>query len=171
MNLLYFIAEIKEADNLILLSSIASKIKHDTPTTTTTSTHSKHNHSKHTQSKHTNSKQSDSQKDHHNSGFHKKVFVLPANSLYLPSQSDLCKLRMNGNCYSKVFFQASMSEDDVIAQIRTTFPDLGDSRLVRFTEVSMCSVTMDSIPLTAIYNQETKIDKIITMIFEIKCFL
>ncbi|XP_031557727.1 uncharacterized protein LOC116294302 [Actinia tenebrosa] len=58
------------------------------------------------------------------SGFLKKVFVLPANSLYLPSQSELCKLRGSRSSYCKVFFNAEMNETDVYEQIRMAFDDL-----------------------------------------------
>lgn len=58
------------------------------------------------------------------SGFLKKVFVLPPNSLYLPSQSELCKLRGSRSSYCKVFFSAEMNENDVYEQIRMAFADL-----------------------------------------------
>ncbi|XP_032229549.2 uncharacterized protein LOC116613058 isoform X2 [Nematostella vectensis] len=57
----------------------------------------------------------------HSDGFLKKVFVLPWQSRYLPSQSDLCKLRATRQTYGKVMFSADMNEPDVMSRIRNSF--------------------------------------------------
>lgn len=121
-----------KADNLLLLSAIASRMGKDAPPddeskTGSLSSSSSRQHSNTQKSAATSSSKEDESRQElgcPRSGFLKKVFVLPANSLYLPSQSELCKLRGSSSSYCKVFFNAEMSENDVYEQIRRAFDDL-----------------------------------------------
>jgi hypothetical protein len=135
----YFADFEEKNDNLLLLSSIASRMENNATLSaseniTSSSSTSKKTSNGTTSAGAANNLTKDNTDNNDNvqessrprAGFLKKVFVLPPNSLYLPSQSELCKLRGTRSSYCKVLFNAEMSEEDVYGQIRKAFDDLLD---------------------------------------------